>query len=288
MVKKIFIIIILLGLSGLAYLYKDKVSSLIFPYVNKVLKLEDLSSEELSSIKKVLTPPPLRNREKAPGSVLTKEGISAWTNRERINQGLKGYEDDALLDQMAMVKARDMLDRQYFAHESPDGKGASDLAETVGYEYIMIGENLALGGFKDDKALVQAWMDSPGHRENIMHDKFTQIGIAVIKGIYEGEEVWVGVQEFGTPESACPAVSPGMKEKIDLLNRQVEEMSSRIEQRSKELESARRNSSETANALIKEYNGLAQDYNKKIRELKALVADYNEEVRQYNSCLDKY
>jgi len=108
----------------------------------------------------------------------------------------------------------DIFEKQYFAHISPEGLGPSDLAEKSGYEYIMIAENLALGNFKDDNTLVNAWMDSPGHRANILNNRYTEIGVAVGKGFFSesnennkeeiATEVWIAVQEFGLPLSSCP------------------------------------------------------------------------------------
>jgi uncharacterized protein YkwD len=92
-----------------------------------------------------------------------------------------------------------MFENQYFAHESPTGEKVSDLAKKFGYDFLLIGENLAMGNFSSDEDLVLAWMESPGHRENILNEKYQEIGVAVKKGIFEGKEVWIAVQHFGLP-----------------------------------------------------------------------------------------
>src|SRR6185369_15716694 len=118
--------------------------------------------------------------------------------------GLPALKENALLDKAAKKKLDDMFAQQYFEHINPQGKGPSDLAKSVGYDYIAIGENLALGNFKNDAELVQAWMDSPGHRANILNKQYTEIGVAVGQGTYEGKKTWLAVQEFGRPTSSCP------------------------------------------------------------------------------------
>ena len=96
-----------------------------------------------------------------------------------------------------------MFEKEYFEHKSPSGIGASDIAHDVGYEFILVGENIALGNFDGDEALVQAWMDSPGHRANILNKRYTEIGIAAEKGLYQGKMMWLAVQIFARPMSLC-------------------------------------------------------------------------------------
>ena len=124
--------------------------------------------------KEVTAPPPLRAKKEAPTAeiILTADGVFSWTNKERKKTGLPDLAPNQKLTASALVKVRDMFKNQYFAHESPAGKGAGDLAKTEGYEFILIGENLALGNFEGDKALVDAWMGSPGHRANILGERY--------------------------------------------------------------------------------------------------------------------
>lgn len=158
------------------------------------------------SIKRIIhTPSPLHHSEQPdrPAS-LTLEGILAATNNHRKEQGLPPLQENSLLNAAAQQKVEDMFTQQYFEHESPDGRGPADVVEAAGYSYITVGENLALGSFESDNALVQAWMDSPGHRANILSDKFQELGIAVGEGEFKGNKTWLAVQTFGTPLSNCP------------------------------------------------------------------------------------
>jgi uncharacterized protein YkwD len=105
---------------------------------------------------------------------------------------------DPRLDQAADRHARDMLARGYFAHESPEGKTVRQRAEAALYKWRAIGENIAEGQLSVDEVM-QGWMESPHHRENILSRDFTQMGLGLAMG--EGTKgfqvVWV--QTFGQP-----------------------------------------------------------------------------------------
>ncbi|MHB8111125.1 MAG: CAP domain-containing protein [Syntrophorhabdaceae bacterium] len=60
-----------------------------------------------------------------------------------------------------------------------------------------LGENIAKGWYLNDKEIVDGWMQSPGHRKNILNRDYTDIGVAIIKGTFDGIECMIGVQVFG-------------------------------------------------------------------------------------------
>lgn len=115
----------------------------------------------------------------------------------RSENGLDKLKENPLLNAIAEERARDMFEKQYFAHDSPTGEGDADVAQRVGYRYKKIGENIAKGWYLNDKKLVDGWMQSPGHRKNILYSEYDEIGVAVVKGRFEGDEVIIGVQIFG-------------------------------------------------------------------------------------------
>src|SRR5262249_8345343 len=126
---------------------------------------------------------PLRGGDASANVTLTQAGVIKWTNIQRQENGaLPALTVNAKLNESAQLKLKDMFAKQYFEHVSPSGVGPDGLANEVGYAYASIGENLALGNFADDRALVQAWMDSPGHRANILGKSYREIGVAVGKG----------------------------------------------------------------------------------------------------------
>ncbi|MDP3057201.1 MAG: CAP domain-containing protein [bacterium] len=233
----------------------------------------------------IFAPPPLRVFQEAPSSLLTQKGTIAETNNQRIENNLPALKENVKLNAAAKAKAQDMFARQYFEHVSPVDRGPADLAKSAGYDYLIIGENLALGNFENDKKLVEAWMASPGHRANILNNKYAEIGVAVEKGIYEGESVWMAVQEFGRPASACPKVSEALKIEINNYNIQTDAMAKIIEAGKIELENLRAENKFEYNNKVDEYNDLIRQYNALVTEAKAAVANYNSQVRAYNECL---
>lgn len=233
---------------------------------------------------KIFTPPPLEAEKEAPQSHLTVEGVIAWTNIQRAKEGLPLLEESALLAEMAQAKVDDMFLRQYFAHESPLGVEVGDLAEEFNYRFIIIGENLALGNFQDDQVLVQGWMDSPGHRENILNDRYSEIGVAVGRGVFNGAETWLAVQHFALPLSACPQPDAELKEEIDSNQVQIDDLLLVLIETEKELKSLRRGNRTAYNQKVDEYNNLVSRYNELVEQTKVLVEDYNLQIALFNDC----
>jgi Cysteine-rich secretory protein family len=108
-----------------------------------------------------------------------------------------------LLEKAAEFKAGDMVTKEYFAHISPEGKTPWYWFDLAGYKYLYAGENLAVN-FSDSNDVLQAWMDSPTHRANILNNHFTEIGISVSKGVYKGRNTLFVVQMFGSPLTDLP------------------------------------------------------------------------------------
>lgn len=130
---------------------------------------------------------------------LTREKVIYFTNAARSGNGLHELKENSLLNAVAEERAKDMFEKQYFEHISPTGENDADVARRIGYRYKMIGENIAKGWYLNDKKLVDGWMQSHGHRKNILNSGFDEIGVAVVKGKFEGNEVIIGVQIFGLP-----------------------------------------------------------------------------------------
>lgn len=218
-------------------------------------------------------------------SKLTVSGTVYWTNEERKAAGLSELKENSALGAIAALRLADMFARQYFDHVAPDGSDVKDSAEKVGYEYIALGENLALGGFKNDEALVAAWMASPGHRENILKENYEEIGVAVEEGFYEGRKQFIAVQVFARPLSSCGVPDAGLRARIESLSLQADEIKKELEVRKADIESSNRNSP-SYNEKVKEYNDLVAQYNYVVEELKALVPEYNLQVEAFNECIE--
>ena len=110
---------------------------------------------------RILTPPPLKRETVNIGADLTVDGIIKNTNIQRRENNLQPLLESSDLNNIAEYKVNDMFQRQYFDHISPINEGVGDIAKKFGYNFIAIGENLALGGFLGDEDVVRAWMESP-------------------------------------------------------------------------------------------------------------------------------
>lgn len=127
--------------------------------------------------------------------------IADLTNGDRAAHQLSTLKVNPVLVAAAQAKADDMAAKGYFAHTAPDGTDPWHWFEKVGYKYAYAGENLAID-FSDSLDVERAWMNSPTHRENILNEHFTEIGIATAVGMYQGRMTTFVVQAFGTPKSA--------------------------------------------------------------------------------------
>jgi len=129
------------------------------------------------------------------------------TNTNRGKGALAVLTPNPILERAAQEKADDMAEKGYFAHTSPEGKTPWHWFKSAGYAYMYAGENLAVN-FTDSNEVDRAWMNSPGHRANILNGKFTEIGVATAEGVYQGRQTTFVVQMFGKP---VPAVDVPVK-----------------------------------------------------------------------------
>ena len=217
---------------------------------------------------------------------LTMQGVIDETNKQRDQYQQLPLHTNAKLNLAAKAKLDDMFRQQYFEHESPDGKKPADIITAAGYEYLIVGENLALGNYENDQLLVEAWMNSPGHRANILDSKFREIGVAVGKGMYEGKEVWMAVQEFGSPLSSCPNISMSLKEQIDQNKGSIAEQEKTLTDIKAQLEKSKSKNNAEYQRLVDQYNSKVSALNELIDSTKNLVSQYNQQVNDFNSCLE--
>lgn len=128
-----------------------------------------------------------------------------YTNQQRVKAGDEPVVLNGRLSEAARAKAEDMFANQYWAHTSPQGKDPWSFIVTTGYNYLFAGENLARD-FADSKSVVDAWMKSASHRENLLNSRYKDIGFAVVNGKYNGYETTLVVQMFGTKPVGEPTV----------------------------------------------------------------------------------
>ncbi|RDI43113.1 CAP domain-containing protein [Falsibacillus pallidus] len=111
------------------------------------------------------------------------------TNKERTQRGLSPLKVDTALSKMARDKSADMQKNNYFDHQSPTYGSPFDMMKKYGISYQSAGENIAMGQ-QTPQEVVNAWMNSQGHRENILNPNYTHIGV----GYVENGHYWT--QEF--------------------------------------------------------------------------------------------
>ena len=106
-------------------------------------------------------------------------------NQERTKNGLKALTVDSEVQKVARIKAQEMVDKNYFSHTSPTYGSPFDMLKSFKISYQAAGENIA--GNSSNKAAVTAWMNSQGHRANILNQSFNYTGLGVIKGSKYGK-----------------------------------------------------------------------------------------------------
>ena len=237
---------------------------------------------------KVVTTDPLAQTASVAGQkkeTITVRGVIDQTNAARTGQSGIALMHSYKLDASAQSKAEDILNKQYFEHTSPDGKQVGDLVKAQGYDYIKVGENLALGSFVSNADVVTAWMNSPGHRENILDTDYTEIGIGVAYGTYKGQKVVVVVQHLGRPLSLCPTIDQTVKTQVAQKKAQLDVMATVLEQKKSDIDKGIANKVDMT-ADIDAYNAGVDTYQKDSDSFEAVRAAYNKQVDAFNQCVN--
>ena len=128
------------------------------------------------------------------------EAMLHETNKIRAKKGLNSLTLNASLSAAAQNKANHMFSEDYWAHISPSGVKPWDFILAQGYDYQYAGENLAKN-FNSSRDVVDAWYDSPSHRENLLGTDYDEVGFAVVNGRLNGQETTLVVQMFARPRS---------------------------------------------------------------------------------------
>ncbi len=180
------------------------------PVVEKEMPAQAVQETKPAPTPKPVAPPPQKPKPEvqklnAPEGValaaLLESKIALYTNTERTRRGLTALVDNALLAMTSRAHSADMLARDFFEHENPDGCSSSCRATNAGYLWRMIGENLyMLEGFdfspeETAAMIVSGWMESPGHRANILREGYTETGVGVI---VQGSAIYATVL-YATP-----------------------------------------------------------------------------------------
>jgi len=220
--------------------------------------VERIAVQEIS--KSFQAPPPLivtgaGASAGAESATLTRAGIIADTNAARAANGnLPPLAENQTLDDIAQIRLDDMFAKQYFAHLSPSSSSAVTVAQAVGYGYIALGENLALGNFAGDEGVITTWMGSPGHRANILDAHYTQIGAAARAGKFQGDDAWIAVQVFGKPLSDCPLPDAALKTQIISEQNQITAMQAQLQLMKAQIDAMDPSSGDAYSQVVNAYN----------------------------------
>ncbi|MBN9654592.1 hypothetical protein J0K78_09980 [Halobacillus sp. GSS1] len=122
--------------------------------------------------------------------------VVALVNKEREERGLEPLKTHNRLSALANVKSQDMADKRYFSHTSPTYGSPFEMMDEFDFRYRAAGENIAAGQ-RSPEEVVEGWMNSDGHRANILHEDFTHIGVGYMEGEGPYKRYWT--QLFMTP-----------------------------------------------------------------------------------------
>jgi len=145
---------------------------------------------------------------------ISAQRVLALTNEVRQQYNLPIVQGDSLLDKAAQEKAQDMLENKYFDHFSPTGISPWYWIDKSGYDYYYAGENLAMN-FLDSEEVINGWLNSPAHKENLLNKDYKDIGIAVLSGDFNNEGInrILVVQMFGS--KAKPSIPVALAQTLD-------------------------------------------------------------------------
>jgi len=106
--------------------------------------------------------------------------VASLVNQERAKKGLQPLSTNWQLARVARYKSTDMMNKNYFSHTSPTYGSPFNMMESFGIKFSSAGENIAMGQ-RTPEEVMNAWMNSPGHRANILGGNFSQIGVGYAK-----------------------------------------------------------------------------------------------------------
>lgn len=205
----------------------------------------------------------------------TEDEIIALANQARFKEELPDLKRNEKLMASAMAKAQDMKDKNYFEHVSPEGLQPWFFAEEVDYQYKTFGENLAEGFFSAE-TVHDGWMNSEGHRANILSKDFEEIGIAILDFEQNGLKSYLVVQHFGTqlkktdlePKVVCERSSRKQcrsgEKKMDEVKDTIEEQEEIIKDAKKE--GATEESIEEAEENLEKLEKIKKDLKKYLKK----------------------
>lgn len=229
----------------------------------------------------------------------TAEEIVRYTNDFRSAHGLPPLTINDALNAAAQARALDMKTHGYFAHHNPGtGKGPSEAIAEAAYAARASAENIAKGNWRSSQALVQGWIDSPGHRANILNPEMREIGVGLARdsGLAAGRPYYA-VQLFGKPLSDCGEL-PGDLDRaaIQEVDSRLERLDARLRDRQRVLDDLQSRIDRSSNNVernqwirlrnqhVTEFNQLVEEARGVQGTLSAMIDAFNARVADFNAC----
>ncbi|HZJ77801.1 MAG TPA: CAP domain-containing protein [Clostridia bacterium] len=150
------------------------------------------TTKKITTTKKTTTTKKIGPKQSTPSTTVSQleREVVVLVNERRKEHGLSALTLNEDLSAVARLKSKDMNDKNYFAHNSPTYGTPFEMIKKFGISYRTAGENIAKG-YTTAKAVVDGWMNSQGHRENILNSKYTQIGVGYYSaGSSHTENYW--------------------------------------------------------------------------------------------------
>lgn len=133
--------------------------------------------------------------------------LHTLSNQQRNANGVAALTLNSQLNSAATAKANDMIAKNYWAHNAPDGTTPWAFIGASGYSYTVAGENLAKD-FNTSSGVVTGWMNSAGHRANILNGSYYDVGYGVVNGVLLGSETTLVVAMYAAKNAPAPAPAP--------------------------------------------------------------------------------
>ncbi len=229
--------------------------------------------------------------------------IIKLTNEYRASLGLIPLRENFQLTHAAEYRANDMINNRYYAHVNPiTGEGPGEAIKDANYQYRTYAENIAMGNWQSNRHIVDGWINSPGHRANIVNPNIKEIGVAIIKDTTTPlgrPSAYYGVQLFASPMPDCTRPSEADKALLQEMQRNNDDIWRRVDDKRREIEVLknridRETNAATRNRLITDYNRQVGAFNSLAAEargmqesLKLVVQSYNNTINQYKICMKK-
>jgi uncharacterized YkwD family protein len=137
------------------------------------------------------TPAPTTKPSGSADNLANEKEVVELVNQQRAANGLAPLTLSSELSNVARAKSQDMHDKRYFSHTSPTYGSPFDMMKAFGISYRTAGENIAQG-YSTPSAVVNAWMNSPGHRANILNSSYTKIGVGYVKDGHYWTQHFIG------------------------------------------------------------------------------------------------